>query len=309
MRIDDHDDDIGILHRCLRLVGDRRVNAFRIRIPATGVLHPKTLAIPVGEVAHAVAGHAGVVLDNSFTTPQETVHQRGLTDIRTADDRDRRQRFLDVAVGINAESLADFFPLFIGVFVIAFFVVFVGYPITQTILIGFQRWNAISAPEWIGLANYRHMLGTVMQDDTLFAGSISDNISFFDPMVDMQRVYGCAQLAAIAPRLGDHARDIQQSSNAVVAQAADDEWHDLLMSASPNGRLKRLICDQKLVVHRYEHAYLSDPSALGESAGQHTRIADAIAAGDIEEACRELDRNWLTGMERLIERINGGGAG
>ena len=46
---------------------------------------------------------------------------------------------------------------------LAFFVVFVGYPITQTILIGFQRWNAISAPEWIGLANYRRML-----DDPVF---------------------------------------------------------------------------------------------------------------------------------------------
>ena len=40
-----------------------------------------------------------------------------------------------------------------------------------------------------------------MQDDTLFAGSISDNISFFDPMVDMQRVYQCAELAAIAPEI------------------------------------------------------------------------------------------------------------
>jgi ATP-binding cassette subfamily B protein RaxB len=53
----------------------------------------------------------------------------------------------------------------------------------------------------LGLANYRQMLGTVMQDDTLFAGSIADNISFFDPMVDMQRVHGCAQLAAIAPEI------------------------------------------------------------------------------------------------------------
>ncbi|MEX5745680.1 peptidase domain-containing ABC transporter [Massilia sp. X63] len=53
----------------------------------------------------------------------------------------------------------------------------------------------------LGLSNYRHMLGTVMQDDTLFAGSISDNISFFDPMVDMQRVYQCAELAAIAAEI------------------------------------------------------------------------------------------------------------
>jgi len=53
----------------------------------------------------------------------------------------------------------------------------------------------------LGLSNYRQMLGTVMQDDTLFAGSIADNISFFDPMVDMQRVHGCAELAAIAPEI------------------------------------------------------------------------------------------------------------
>lgn len=53
----------------------------------------------------------------------------------------------------------------------------------------------------LGLSNYRQMLSTVMQDDTLFAGSIADNISFFDPMVDMQRVYQCAELAAIAPEI------------------------------------------------------------------------------------------------------------
>jgi ATP-binding cassette subfamily B protein RaxB len=53
----------------------------------------------------------------------------------------------------------------------------------------------------LGLSNYRHMLGTVMQDDTLFAGSISDNISFFDPMMEMQRVLQCAEIAAIAPEI------------------------------------------------------------------------------------------------------------
>lgn len=53
----------------------------------------------------------------------------------------------------------------------------------------------------IGMANYRNMLGTVMQDDTLFAGSIADNIAFFDPMIDMQRVHQCAQLAAIATEI------------------------------------------------------------------------------------------------------------
>ncbi|KFC66194.1 peptidase domain-containing ABC transporter [Massilia sp. LC238] len=53
----------------------------------------------------------------------------------------------------------------------------------------------------LGIANYRDILGTVMQDDTLFAGSIAENIAFFDPMIDMQRVYKCAELAAIEPEI------------------------------------------------------------------------------------------------------------
>jgi len=44
---------------------------------------------------------------------------------------------------------------------------------------------------------YRSLLGTVMQDDMLFAGSIMDNIAFFDPAVDLQQVVAAATLAAI----------------------------------------------------------------------------------------------------------------
>ena len=49
----------------------------------------------------------------------------------------------------------------------------------------------------LGLANYRQMMGTVMQDDQLFAGSIGDNISFFDPVPAQVRVESSAKLAAI----------------------------------------------------------------------------------------------------------------
>jgi ATP-binding cassette, subfamily B, bacterial CvaB/MchF/RaxB len=49
----------------------------------------------------------------------------------------------------------------------------------------------------LGLSNYRQLIGTVMQDDTLFAGSISDNISFFSANHNQERVVECARLAAI----------------------------------------------------------------------------------------------------------------
>jgi ATP-binding cassette subfamily B protein RaxB len=49
----------------------------------------------------------------------------------------------------------------------------------------------------IGLANYRGIVGTVMQDDTLFTGSLADNICFFEPVPDIERIEQCARLAAV----------------------------------------------------------------------------------------------------------------
>ncbi|ARL38807.1 peptidase domain-containing ABC transporter [Burkholderia pseudomallei] len=49
----------------------------------------------------------------------------------------------------------------------------------------------------LGLDRLRTLVGTVLQDDVLFAGSISENISFFDPDADTQWITECAQLAAV----------------------------------------------------------------------------------------------------------------
>jgi ATP-binding cassette, subfamily B, bacterial CvaB/MchF/RaxB len=49
----------------------------------------------------------------------------------------------------------------------------------------------------LGLHNYRRLIGTVMQDDTLLAGSILDNITFFDVQADPARAEACAKLAAV----------------------------------------------------------------------------------------------------------------
>ena len=64
-------------------------------------------------------------------------------------------------------------------------------PTEGEILIGGVKLTAL------GLSNYRQMLGTVMQDDTLFAGSITDNISFFDPSPNHEHIMACAAMASI----------------------------------------------------------------------------------------------------------------
>jgi ATP-binding cassette subfamily B protein RaxB len=49
----------------------------------------------------------------------------------------------------------------------------------------------------MGLRRWRSMIGTVMQDDQLFAGSIADNICFFDAQPDVAWIEECARLAAV----------------------------------------------------------------------------------------------------------------
>ncbi|MEN5071931.1 peptidase domain-containing ABC transporter [Stenotrophomonas sp. TWI1183] len=48
-----------------------------------------------------------------------------------------------------------------------------------------------------GLARYRDLLGVVMQDDALFAGTIADNIAFFDDAASMDAIIEAATTADI----------------------------------------------------------------------------------------------------------------
>ena len=49
----------------------------------------------------------------------------------------------------------------------------------------------------VGIDVLRQLVGTVLQDDALFAGSIAENISFFDARADQAWIEECARLAAV----------------------------------------------------------------------------------------------------------------
>ncbi len=53
----------------------------------------------------------------------------------------------------------------------------------------------------IGMSRWRSMIGVVMQDDHLFAGSVADNICFFAGQPDMRRIIECAKQAALHDEL------------------------------------------------------------------------------------------------------------
>jgi ATP-binding cassette, subfamily B, bacterial CvaB/MchF/RaxB len=64
-------------------------------------------------------------------------------------------------------------------------------PTTGEVLI-----DGISLPT-MGPRAYREHVGAVMQEDQLLSGSIADNICFFDPSFDQERMIQCSHLAGI----------------------------------------------------------------------------------------------------------------
>lgn len=50
---------------------------------------------------------------------------------------------------------------------------------------------------WWGPRSVRRALGVVMQDDELLAGSIAENVAFFDDNIEMERVWDCLDQASI----------------------------------------------------------------------------------------------------------------
>ncbi|WP_152428793.1 peptidase domain-containing ABC transporter [Methylomonas sp. MK1] len=95
---------------------------------------------------------------------------------------------LDFAEG---ESVAIIGPSGYGKTTLAKLILGLLQPSAGEILIGGVRLNRIDSHE------YRNMVAAVMQEDQLFAGSIADNICFFDPEPDQAWIETCAQLAAV----------------------------------------------------------------------------------------------------------------
>src|ERR1700744_2045759 len=50
---------------------------------------------------------------------------------------------------------------------------------------------------WAPLSGSEQQVAAVMQENNLFSGSISDNIGFFDPQFDQEKMVACAQLAGV----------------------------------------------------------------------------------------------------------------
>jgi ATP-binding cassette subfamily B protein RaxB len=117
-----------------------------------------------------------------------------------------------------------------------------------------------------GLRAWRELTGAVMQDDQLLSGSIADNISLFDPDMDMQRVQHAATLARL------HA-DVMRMPMAYLSPSGD------MGSALSGGQRQRLLLARAL--YRRPRVLFLDEGTAHLDTATELMIADALRSMSI----------------------------
>ena len=134
----------------------------------------------------------------------------------------------------------------------------------------------------IGMVNWRAGVGVVMQDDQLLSGTIADNISFFDPQVDMQKVYR----AAIAAQIHDEIVAIPMHYLSMVGD----------MGSVLSGGQKQRVLLARALYHDPKVLFLDEGTA-NLDAKTEERIAGVLADMDIS-------RIVIAHRRKLIERAD-----
>ena len=132
---------------------------------------------------------------------------------------------------------------------------------------------------------FRHKVGSVMQGDSLFAGSIADNISFFDTEPDPALIRAAAQAAAIDS-------DIEAMPMAYNTLIGD---MGCLLSA---GQKQRVLLARAL--YRKPHILVLDEGTANLDVPTEHRIVDLVRRLNITRLCVAHRNAILAAADRTI---------
>ncbi len=143
----------------------------------------------------------------------------------------------------------------------------------------------------LGAREYRKHIATVMQDDQLFAGSIEENINFFDGSSDHQRVRECAQFAAI----DDDIEAMVMGYQSLIGDMA---------SGLSGGQKQRLLLARAL--YKQPEIILLDEATSHLDSDNERLVNQAIGGLKMTKIIIAHRRETIASAERVVELSQGG---
>ncbi|OYT88723.1 MAG: hypothetical protein CFE43_21000 [Burkholderiales bacterium PBB3] len=137
----------------------------------------------------------------------------------------------------------------------------------------------------LGLQNYRKVIGTVMQEDVLLAGSIADNISFFDLRPELDRIHACATMAAVHD-------DIAKMPMGYQTLVGD------MGSALSGGQKQRVLLARAL--YKAPKVLALDEATSHLDIANERRVTDALAAMPITRIIVAHRTETIAGAQRVV---------
>lgn len=93
-----------------------------------------------------------------------------------------------------------------------------------------------------------------------------------------------------------NASRLDVADDPAAGRAVDDAWHDLLTSGYRNRRLRETVAALKrIVVHRYEYAFMQAGRDVERSVRQHAAVTKALRDGDLTAAAAAIEAHWASG--------------